>query len=192
MKLSSANNDRADSFRRKQGTHHPCNRHYRCHCARTVKKPQGPKPICHEDNHQDNEQDSYKLCHDRGCYNDFRATQLLVSRVSLMRSAVVKRVLRPFFASLNLFLSPPGAPMRTRSSALLLEQSFFRRQSRSCPPYSLRPVSLASFGAAYQPSLRSGWSRGRDASCLAPPAQSRTGRFPACGSYRRYVASKRM
>src|SRR5215472_3954160 len=35
-------------------------------------------------------------------------------------------------------------------------------------------------------------SRGRDTSCLAPPAQSRTGRFPACGSYRRYLASKRM
>jgi len=34
-------------------------------------------------------------------------------------------------------------------------------------------------------------SRGRDASCLAPPAQIRTGRFPACGSYRRYLASKR-
>ena len=63
-----------------------------------------------------------------------------------------------FFASLNLFLSPPGTPVRTRSSAPSLDQSFFPRQSRSCPPYSLRPVSLASFGAAYQPSLRSGWT----------------------------------
>jgi hypothetical protein len=34
-------------------------------------------------------------------------------------------------------------------------------------------------------------SRGRDAGCPAPPAQIRTGSFPACGSYRGCLASKR-
>lgn len=35
------------------------------------------------------------------------------------------------------------------------------------------------------------WGRGRDASCLTPPARIRTCRIAACGSYRGWLASKR-
>src|SRR5215831_20711455 len=48
--------------------------------------------------------------------------------------------------------------MRTRSSAFSLDQSVFRRQSRSCPPCRSDPCRLHHFGAAHQPSLRSWWT----------------------------------
>jgi hypothetical protein len=47
-----------------------------------------------------------------------------------------------FLASLNLFSSPSGTPVRRRSSAPTLERAFFRGQSRPCSPYSLEPMSL--------------------------------------------------
>ena len=80
---------------------------------------------------------------------------------------------------------------RAHFSVAARSASFSAAAVSLCHPNLFSPFYRHQLSVARQTSLRSPSSRGRDTSCLAPPAQIRTGRFPACGSYRRYLASKR-